>query len=45
VDAEVTPQPEPDERDAIEAALRGADPPEPSPWWRAGLGLDAEDDR
>jgi hypothetical protein len=38
VELDVTPQPEPDELEAIAAALDAEPrPEEESPWWRAGL--------
>ena len=45
MDAAVTPEPEPDEREALLAALEQLDePPTPyaSAWRRAGLDLDAD---
>jgi hypothetical protein len=41
VELEVTPEPSPEERDALERALAGlleAEPPPPrGAWWRAGI--------
>jgi hypothetical protein len=43
VELDVTPEPEPDELEAIVAALGDEPQPEESPWWRAGLP-DGDDD-
>jgi hypothetical protein len=43
VELDVTPEPEPDELEAIVAALGDEPQPEESPWWRAGLPGAEED--
>ena len=39
MDAEITPEPSPEEREALLAALASSDGerPEPSAWWLAGV--------
>jgi hypothetical protein len=44
VDVEINPEPSEEERQAILAALElnRSEPVEPTPWWRAGLEREAE---
>ena len=44
VELDVTPEPSPEEREAIAAALADEPQQDESPWWRAGLP-GAEDER
>jgi hypothetical protein len=47
VDAEITPEPTPEERAAIAASLeqlRAAEEDDPGAWWEAGLRESVEDD-
>jgi len=47
VDVEIRPEPDDQDRDAVEAAVAGLERPEPSPYesaWRRA-GLDDDDDR
>jgi hypothetical protein len=47
MDAEITPEPRPDERAALGIALadlRGLRPDDASAWWRAGVREAVEDD-
>jgi hypothetical protein len=48
MDAEITPEPSPEEREALERALASlAKPPADArgPWWREGLGEELDGDQ
>jgi hypothetical protein len=42
VDVELSPEQPPEVAEAVAAALAGQ-PPQPDPWWQAGLALDLDD--